>query len=179
MAILDVLEYAMLLTAVLCLLAFAYLFAGAFKPVANTTGNPRENGRPFDPANNDNDFTWLTNEIAREQEYYWSRFYAFATLQTGFLVLVASTVVKRPLVLALLAFILGVVWIYVQFASRFYVNRLKATFYAACGARGIEHPAHWLYKRNRSSTDVALVVPVSLTLFWISFPFVADWFTKP
>jgi hypothetical protein len=117
-------------------------------------------------------FEWLSEEISREQEFYWTRFTAFATLHAGLLVLITSDALKRPHILAGVAIALGVIWFYIQLASLHYVNRLKPLFRAAREARGIDYLPHRVFSRRfLSTTDVALVVPFGLTVLWIVFPF--------
>ena len=120
------------------------------------------------------EFDFLREEIACEQEYYWTRFSGFATLHAGLLVLVTSDTIKQPRFLAAAAAILGLVWFYVQFASLFYVNRLKPQFGEVCKQRGFDYPRHRIFSRRfMSTTDVALIVPAGLTLLWIVLLFVA------
>jgi hypothetical protein len=126
---------------------------------------------PENPSKPDN-FEWLSEEISREQEFYWTRFTAFATLQAGLLVLITSDALKRPHVLVAVAIALGVIWFYVQLASLYYVDRLKPLFHAAREARGIHYSRHRVFSRRfLSTTDVALLVPFGITVLWIVFPF--------
>ena len=119
-------------------------------------------------------FDLLREEITSEQEFYWTRFSGFATLHAGLLVLVTSDTIKQPRLLYAAAVVLGLVWLYVQFASLFYVNRLKPLFREVCEQRGFRYPGHRIFSRRfLSTTDVALVAPVGLTILWIALLFFA------
>jgi hypothetical protein len=110
----------------------------------------------------------LREEINCEQEHYWTRFSGFATLHAGLLVLVTSDAIKQPRLLYGAAIFLGLIWFYVQFASLFYVNRLKPLFREVCEQRGFRYPSHSIFSRwFLSTTDVALIAPAALTVVWI------------
>ena len=124
----------------------------------------------------DKDLKWLSSELASEQEYYWVRFSSFATLQAGLLVLITSDTVKHVRLLSLVAASLAVVWCYVQYASVYYVNRLKPLFRDACKASGFDYPRHPVFgRKGLSPTDVSAAVPAFLALFWLVFPI---WWTR-
>jgi hypothetical protein len=113
-------------------------------------------------------FDLLREEINCEQEHYWTRFSGFATLHAGLLVLVTSDTIKQPKFLYCVAMFLGLLWFYVQFASLFYVNRLKPQFREVCEQRGFRYPSHPIFSRRfLSTTDMALIVPVALMALWI------------
>jgi hypothetical protein len=124
---------------------------------------------PFGPPPSHEEFEWLTNEIAREQEYYWTRFAGFATLHAGLLVLVTSSTIKNAWIFSCIGIALGLVWLYVQWASSFYVNRFKPRFHKVREALHFPHVKHWLFSRRFLSPTgvVAIPVPLSLTIVWI------------
>jgi ABC-type uncharacterized transport system permease subunit len=114
------------------------------------------------------EFKYLNDEIAREQEYFWTRFSGFATLHAGLLVLVTSNATKSPRFLSGCAIVLGIVWFYVQWASRFYVNRDKKRFHVVREKCGYPYVAHPTYSRPfLSPTDIAVVVPIMLMVVWL------------
>lgn len=126
------------------------------------------------PDENDEHFTLrerfelLNNEIALEQEYYWTRFTAFATLHAGLFVL--FTLNGHKILLSGAAVGLGIVWLYVQVASLWYVNRLKSDFNKVSKTLKLPWPKHHIFsERFRSTTDVALLVPYGLTILWSYF----------
>lgn len=113
------------------------------------------------------EFKLLNEEIALEQEYYWTRFSSFATLHAGLFVLFTLDANKHQTLLSGAAVGLGVVWMYVQVASLWYVNRLKSDFGKVSKQQGFHWPNHPIFsKKFRSTTDVALLVPYGLTILW-------------
>ncbi len=126
----------------------------------------------------------------REQEVYWHRFYAFATLQAGAFLLTTSSVIGKSKTLALGALFLAVVWTWVQGLSLGYANRLKgrfhefrtwleipydyeeprevkgraARFWRAVTARLRQPPAP-------SSTDIGVGVTLLVGAFWVYYFF--------
>jgi hypothetical protein len=113
-------------------------------------------------------FEMLNKEIALEQEYYWTRFSGFATLYAGLFVLFSFE--KHQGLLSGAAVGLGLIWMYVQAASLWYVNRLKSDFRKVSEQREFHWPKHPIFsKKFRSTTDVALLVPYGLTILWSHF----------
>jgi hypothetical protein len=108
---------------------------------------------------------FYNGEVSREQEYYWTRFSAFAVLQAGLFVLFGSSVENQKL-LSGVGIGLGLVWIYVQGASLWYVNRLKPDLTKIVELLEINYPPHFYSQKFFSTTDVALLVPLGLTVFW-------------
>ena len=130
--------------------------------------------QPNNPTMNSNDpkqnVPWLAQELTSEQEFYWTRFSSFATLQAGLLVLTTSTAIKSIKWLAVISLVLAVVWLFVQCASRWYVNRLKPIFRKACKDNGFDYPQHPLFSKSfLSPTDISLVVPFGIIVFWIIY----------
>ena len=126
----------------------------------------------------------MTNEVSREQEYYWTRFAAFATLQAGFLVLVTVTVdadsstaptssgspVASSTVLAWMAMVVSAVWVYVQWCSRHYIERLNPEFRRMRGSFGFKLERHVFFgRRFLAATDAAMLAPVAVLVWWIIF----------
>lgn len=84
-----------------------------------------------DPANEEalGLLRFLNEQVLREQEIFWQRFYSFATLHAGAFVLFSSPVAPhRPLAWA--GAVLGVIWSYAQWASLHYANRPKKMYHA-------------------------------------------------
>lgn len=85
---------------------------------------------------------------------------------------------SRPRLLYASAVLLGVLWLYVQLASRYYVDRFKPRCHAACKAHGLTFPRHPIFSnRALSSTDLALVAPLAISVVWVVLAF--DAFRAP
>ena len=110
---------------------------------------------------------FYNNDISREQEYYWTRFSSFAVLQAGLFVLISCKNEDENL-LSGIGIGLGLVWIYVQGASLWYVNRLKPKLSELVSRFKIDYPLHFYSQKYFSTTDVALLVPLGLTIFWLN-----------
>ena len=139
----------------------------------------------------------LQADFHGEQSHYWSRFVAFATLHAGLIVLVASDAAqKRPanLIIPVLGLALGILWLFVQWLSRNYVDRWKPAYHKERKKLlfffPYERPADQLkasspntqfWKRLKlflsscgvasplkASTDIARLVPVLVVLGWIA-----------
>lgn len=109
---------------------------------------------------------FYNEELSLEQEYYWTRFSSFSTLHAGLFVLFSLEKFKHPRLLSCVAIGLGLVWIYVQGASLWYVNRMKPQFGDVANKLEINYPPHFFSWRFFSTTDVALLVPLGLTILW-------------
>jgi hypothetical protein len=88
--------------------------------------------------------SYLTEQVHREQEIYWSRFQGFAAIHAGSFVLVTSNVVEEKFVATLVGFFLGIAWIYVQWISLKYVDRPKRLYHWYRRSLGIL----WSYEYN-------------------------------
>lgn len=114
------------------------------------------------------EFKFLYDEIGFEQKSFWSRFAGFATLHAGLLVFITSDTVKNPQFLSVCALLLALLWLYVQWSSRFYVNRYKEQYHNLRNALGYPHLTHPVYSKPFfSPTDIAIVVPVALFFLWL------------
>ena len=87
-------------------------------------------------------FAHIANQASAEQEWFWSRFSAFATLHAGLLVFArVDTSGAIEWILSGAGLLLGATWVAVQSLSRSYVHRSKArlhAFEALFGLRQIE-----------------------------------------
>ena len=83
---------------------------------------------------------FLNEQVLREQEIYWQRFYAFATLHAGAFVLVTSNSIRYPKAIAIVGFALGIAWFYIQWLSLSYADRAKAHYHELRKALGIYWP---------------------------------------
>lgn len=116
---------------------------------------------------------FLNEQVLREQEIYWQRFYAFATLHAGWFVVLASDFARpnREWV-ARLGFLLGLIWVYAQWASLHYANRWKPSYHALLRDLNIQYEAHGLFaslfssSRWASSTNAGLATAVLLCAVW-------------
>jgi hypothetical protein len=136
--------------------------------------------------------SYLTEQVHREQEIYWSRFQGFAAIHAGSFVLVTSNVVEEKFVATLVGFFLGIAWIYVQWISLKYVDRPKRLYHWYRRSLGIlwsyeynllknndlPNPKKnkplltkwidWIQRKSRySSTDVGLMVPTGVIVLWL------------
>jgi len=129
---------------------------------------------------------FLNEQVLREQELFWLRFYAFATLHAGAFVLATSSSVTRPKVVALFGALLAVVWVLVQWLSLRYADRAKPDYNALRQALGILWPheegyilntgadsqsrlsTRVLRERRASSTDLGFWVAAIVLACWIA-----------
>jgi hypothetical protein len=128
----------------------------------------------------DNEFTFtpkeefdiLIKEITFEQEFYWTRFTGFATLHAGLFVLFTSETNKHPIYLSAAALAMGAIWLYVQIASCWYVNRLKRRFRRISEGLKFKYPRHEIFScKYMDITRVTIVIPVTITLLWLALLF--------
>jgi hypothetical protein len=167
----GVLGFAFLVTGILVSACCLYLEHRAIHHEAKSKNTHHERkSRKHHRLTEREKFDFLREEIDSEQEFFWSRFAGFATLHAGLFVLVTSDAIKHTKPLFAAAAVLAAVWLYVQVASLFYVNRLKPQFRNLCEIVGFEYPRHPFYSFI-STTDVALIVPIGLTVLWIVFLF--------
>ncbi len=118
---------------------------------------------------------FLNEQVLREQEIFWQRFYAFATLHAGAFVLYSSDAVKRKTPIAAAGLALGVVWLYTQWASLHYANRPKKLYHAVCRKLGISwgvgRPglfARWFGERPwASSTNAGVLTALFVAAVWL------------
>ena len=113
-------------------------------------------------------FEVLQAHHLEEQRLYWQRFYIFAALHAGLLVLATSNTIRRPWVINCLGAMLGLIWVLVQWASRYYAKRLQPQYYQAREEIGIRPPDHWLFsRRGLASTDLALYAALAVFVIWL------------
>ena len=135
---------------------------------------------------------FLNEQVMREQEIYWQRFYAFATLQAGAFLLTTSPAVGKSKALALGALFLAVVWTWVQGLSLGYTNRLKRRYHDF--RRWLDIPFESEEQRSpkghrraarlwraakatlqnssaSSSTDIGVWVTILVAAFWVYYFF--------
>jgi hypothetical protein len=120
---------------------------------------------------------FLNEQVLREQEIYWSRFVAFATLNAGAFVLIASEAIKTSAILTVLSVAgigLALLWGYVQWISLRYVDRTKPLYHELRSKMGFSfapsqhpiiagiHETKWL-----SSTNIGVWVPILVTAMWV------------
>ena len=104
-----------------------------------------------------------------EQNFFWQRFSAFATLHAALFVLTTATQIANhtwaSALVVTLSIALAVAWIAVQSVSLKYADRWKPAFHSEREALGIksEIPTNRLY----SSTDLAWWVPIGVLLLWL------------
>lgn len=116
----------------------------------------------------------LATRANQEQEWFWSRFSAFATLQAGLFVLFTSGTVGEGHrhVFALFGLALAVLWLLVQGRSHYYVHQAKRpyhTFRMILGLKGWEPTLPFWRRAMRNafaSTSLGLLTTVSVTLIW-------------
>jgi len=105
----------------------------------------------------------------REQDFYWQRFTAFATLHAALFVLVTATLtVSRfwsSLLISILSICLAIIWFAVQHISLKYVDRWKPAFHAERELIGIKSQIDTDYRY--SSTDLAWWVPLGIFVVWL------------
>ena len=111
----------------------------------------------------DDQFQFLMERQVAEQGFYWQRFTAFAAINSGFLVLLAGT--ESHIFLKFAGLVASVLWLFVQWKSRNYVEAQKNEFWDQAEDRG--------YKRQASDGTISVthagVITSGLSvLFWIS-----------
>jgi len=129
---------------------------------------------------------FLNEQVLREQELFWLRFYAFATLHAGAFVLATSSSVTRPRVVAIFGALLAVVWVLVQWLSLRYADRSKPDYNELRQKIGILWPheegnivktdagvktnlsTRLLRARRASSTDLGFWVAAIVFACWIA-----------
>jgi hypothetical protein len=119
--------------------------------------------------------SFLAAQLQAEQSHYWSRFAALAAIHAGLLVVTISEEIWVKLVMAVLGFLLAVVWIVIQKRSRRYVEYWKPAFHSYRRSLGLLLKDEELEKTKTtwSSTKVASVVPWVLLGPWIIIAVVA------
>jgi len=119
---------------------------------------------------------FLRENLMREQEFFWQRFYAFATLQAGAWVVATAKVFEEdraPIARAGLA--LAVLWAFVQWASLYYANRWKPSYYDLLKEAKITYSDKGIFSslfgENTwlSSTNVAVVTTWGVLAAWLWF----------
>lgn len=104
----------------------------------------------------------------QEQAFFWSRFSAFATLHGGLFVLATSNAIKNQQYISYLGVLLGLLWIFIQWASLYYVDRWKGQYYEYLKLMEINLKRHWLFSRPRfSSTDFAVFTTIIVFILWV------------
>lgn len=135
---------------------------------------------------------FLNDQVLREQEIYWQRFYAFATLHAGAFVLATSNSLRYPKAIAAIGIVLALTWLYVQWLSLYYADRAKPRYHDMRKWLRIdyehnegenEQPSLREQKRDErqvapwkkwilihhwaSSTDVGLLVTIVVFICWV------------
>lgn len=82
-------------------------------------------------------------ELASEQEFYWSRFSSQCALQAGLFVLATSKAITHEWPVYLLGFAITLIWFHIQWMSLKHVKRNKRVFHRLRRKRG------WLYQHER------------------------------
>jgi hypothetical protein len=120
---------------------------------------------------------FLNEQVLREQDIFWQRFYAFATVHAaGFVVFVSDLVAPQRLWVAFFGFLLGSIRAYTQWASLHYANRWKRPYHTIRKQLGLEYDhTGWFYRcfggrRWASSTNAALATALLIWLLWIYWP---------
>lgn len=118
---------------------------------------------------------FLNEQVLREQDIFWQRFYAFATLHAGAFVLYSSDAIKPKGRIAAAGVALGLIWLYTQWASLHYANRFKKLYHPLrlslkidwnVGKRGLF--AKWLSEaRWASSTNAGLLTAAFVAAVWV------------
>ena len=113
-------------------------------------------------------FQIVSDIVMREQTFYWQRFSAFAALHAGLLVLATSSALNSPVPVRVIGLVLGILWAYIQFVSRHYVNRLKPLYHEKREQLGIGYKRHWLFDHAfLSSTNMGCIVALGVSVLWI------------
>lgn len=104
----------------------------------------------------------------QEQNYYWQRFSAFATLHAGLFVLVTSDSISNKLPFYIIGIVLSIAWVFIQWASFFYVDRVKPLIDSRLEMQGIKLKRHWLFSKYKgASTRIGVIVTLLVFLLWI------------
>ena len=112
--------------------------------------------------------TYVREINLQEQNYYWQRFSAFATLHAGLFVLATSDSITNRLPIYIIGIILAVAWVFIQWASLFYVERIKPFFFNRLETKGVRLRRHWLFSEFKlSSTRIGVAVTVLIFLLWL------------
>ena len=128
------------------------------------------------------EFEYMRQEITSEGESLWNRFYSFATLQGGLLVLATSTSVTHRKAFCVVGILLGLAGSYVQWISLHYQGRNKKAFHDARLARGLVYTTHPVFnpqpngvsKRRwwpPAASKVTLWVALGMTGVWVLLVF--------
>lgn len=109
----------------------------------------------------DDEFKFLRELQLAEQTYYWNRFTAFAAINSGLLVVLATSGFHPVIKMA--GLITSLFWLFVQWKSRRYVESQKNEFWNEAEVRG--------HKRRQSDGTISVTMAgVSFTafvaLFW-------------
>jgi hypothetical protein len=107
--------------------------------------------------------------VYQEQNFYWQRFSAFATLHAALFVLVTATMIGSQfwsgVFVSILSIGLAITWIAVQSVSLKYVDRWKSDFHTERELAGILPTVET--DRRYSSTDLGWWVPVGVLVLWL------------
>ena len=113
-------------------------------------------------------FTILHDRVNQEQIFFWQRFTAFSALHAGLFVLVGSKEYGNLGLTSIIGLVLALGWFLAQWASLYYVDRNKGTYYDLCKKVNVPVPAkHWLFRRWLSSTNIGVAVSLVTLMFWI------------
>ncbi len=98
-----------------------------------------------------------------EAGMFWSRFVAFAAVNTGLMILLANAINKGFIVSA--GMVASCFWLYVQAVSRFYVESHKDEFWATVEDIGVQRrKVPWYF--SISSTSAGVIFPFIMIVIW-------------
>jgi hypothetical protein len=120
-------------------------------------------------------FTFTTEQARHEQELFWSRFNAFATLHAGIFVFASVKISDvASVVLQGVGLLLGLLWLTVMMRSRDYVQTSKHRAKEVENAVGLRDP-HAPSVIRRHSTDYGVMTAGIVTLAWVGAIIVSVW----
>lgn len=134
---------------------------------------------------------FLNEQVLREQEIYWQRFYSFATLHAGAFVLATSDSVRAKGWLAIAGLTLALIWMCVQWLSLGYADRLKEPYHKLRKSVGIKFNYEpdaplksdvggRLRRMPRlSSTNLGMGVTILVAVVWLMYFIQVPWWVEP
>lgn len=119
---------------------------------------------------------FVRENLMREQEFFWQRFYAFATLHAGAWVVATTRAFEADRTpIARAGLVLALMWVFTQWASLHYANRWKDTYYSMLEKAHISYSdkgvfsflfGQWTWV---SSTNVAVATTWGVLGAWLWF----------
>lgn len=107
-------------------------------------------------------FDYLNGAICQEANLYWIRFTAFSAMHAGLFVIASSNSNTKPNYYEFFGLLIGLIWCYIQWVGRRYINCHKAEF-----TKLLKQFELYQEPVPINASAIGIVVAIIVSVFWM------------